>query len=139
MSKITAVIDGTTHEVDLTKVTGMDAMQFRMETGQELDLAVLGIIEQGGAVLLADLAVVKWLWLRQNGEPLANFALTAATVTLFPADHESRMTDQEHVAASLRAVAEAQAEVAAAQTALIEATDAVRSEAASAGEGLTVP
>lgn len=86
MSKITAVIDGTDHEVDLTRVTGMDAMQFRMETGHELDLAVLGIIEQGGAVLLADLAVVKWLWLRQNGEPLASFALTAASVTLFPAD-----------------------------------------------------
>lgn len=90
MSKITAVIDGTTHEVDLTKVTGMDAMQYRMETGQDLDLAVLGIVEQSSdAVLLADLAIVKWLWLRQNGQPFATFALVAATVTLFAGEDPS--------------------------------------------------
>lgn len=85
MSTITAVIDGTTHEVDLAKVSGLDAMQYRMETGQELDLAVLGIVERGEVVLLADLAVVRWLWVRQNVDPLATFALVAGTVTLFPA------------------------------------------------------
>lgn len=86
MSTITAVIDGTPHEVDLSKVTGLDAFQFRMETGQDLDLAVLAIIERGEAVLLADLAVVKWLWARQNVNPLGAFALVAASVTFVPAD-----------------------------------------------------
>lgn len=83
-STITAVIDGTTHPVDLTRVTGLDAVQYRMETGQELDLTVLGLLERSELVLLADLAVVKWLWVRQNVDPLATFALVASTVTLFP-------------------------------------------------------
>ena len=86
MSTITAVIDGTEHTVDLARVTGLDAVQYRMETGQELDLAVLGLLERGpDAVLLADATVVKWLWVRQNVDPLATFALMTTTVTLFPA------------------------------------------------------
>lgn len=84
MSTITAVIDGETHEVDLTRVTGLDAMQYRMETGQDLDLAVLGVLERGEALLLADLALVKWLWVRQSVNPVETFALVAASVTLFP-------------------------------------------------------
>lgn len=86
MSTITATIDGVDCSIDLAKVTGLDAWQFRMETGQELDLAVLGVMERGGAVLLADLAVAKWLWVRQTVDPLATFALVAASVTLVPAD-----------------------------------------------------
>lgn len=85
-STITAVIDGTAHTVDLTRVTGLDAVQYRMEAGQELDLAVLGLLERSEVVLLADLTVVKWLWVRQNIDPVATFALVAATVTLFPAE-----------------------------------------------------
>lgn len=85
-STITAVIDGTAHSVDLARVTGLDAIQYRIETGQELDLVVLGVLESGpDSVLLADLAVVKWLWVRQNVNPVATFALVASSVTLFPA------------------------------------------------------
>lgn len=86
MSQITVTVDGSEQVVDLAKVTGLDAMQFRMETGQELDLAVLGILERGEAVLLADLAVVHWLWVRQSADPLATFALVASSLTLFPAE-----------------------------------------------------
>lgn len=85
MSAITVTIDGAERVVDLAKVTGLDAMQFRMETGQELDLAVLGILDRGGVVLLADLAVVHWLWVRQSVDALASFALVASSLTLFPA------------------------------------------------------
>lgn len=83
-STITAVIDGTTHTVDLARVTGLDAMQYRMETGTELDLAVLSLLERGDVVLLADLCVVKWLWVRQHVDPLTPFAAVASSVTLFP-------------------------------------------------------
>lgn len=86
MSQITVTVDGSERVVDLAQVTGLDAMQFRMETGQELDLAVLGILERGEAVLLADLAVVHWLWARQSVDPLATFALVASSLTLFPAE-----------------------------------------------------
>lgn len=86
MSQITVTVDGSEQVVDLAKVTGLDAMQYRMETGQELDLAVLGILDRGNVVLLADLAVASWLWVRQSVDPLATFALVASSLTLFSAE-----------------------------------------------------
>lgn len=86
MSQITVTVDGSEQVVDLAKVTGLDAMQYYMETGQELDLAVLRILDRGEVVLLADLAVVHWLWVRQSVDRLATFALVASSLTLFPAE-----------------------------------------------------
>lgn len=87
-STITAVVDGSTCTVVLSRVTALDAMQFRIETGTELDLAVLSILERGEVVLIADLAVVRWLWVRQEVDPLAPFVTVAASITLFPAEPE---------------------------------------------------
>jgi len=85
MSTIKAEMDGTEFEVDLAKVTGLDATQYRLETGQELDLSVAMIIERGGLVVFAaDLAIMRWLWVRQNVDPLVHFAVVAASVPLLP-------------------------------------------------------
>ena len=86
MSQITVTVDGSEQVVDLAKVTGLDAMQYYMETGQDLDLAVLRILDRGNVVLLADLAVASWLWVRQSVDPLATFALVASSLTLFSAE-----------------------------------------------------
>lgn len=82
---ITAEVDGQTFAVEPHRITGLDALSFRHEVGAELDAVVLGWLEAGQVpALLADLAVVKWLWLRQNGQPLVSLAVVAASVPLLP-------------------------------------------------------
>ena len=84
-STITAEIDGQSFEVDLTKVSGLDAISYRHEVGAELDLLIVAWMEQGGIALLADLAIARWLWERQNVNPLAPLGVVAKGVTLLPA------------------------------------------------------
>lgn len=86
MSSITAEIDGQTFTVDLAKITGLDALAFRGAVGVDLDGVVAGWVDAGTVVALADLAVVKWLWARQQVDPLVPLAAVAATVMLLPAE-----------------------------------------------------
>lgn len=85
-STITATIDGQTFTVDLSMVTGLDAITYRGEVGADLDALVASWVEAGAVVTLADLAIIKWLWTRQRVDPLASLARVAQTVTLVPAD-----------------------------------------------------
>ncbi len=84
MSTITATVDGQTLVVDLARVTGLDAIAYRGSVGDNLDLVVAGWLEAGGIVALADVAIVKWLWWRQNIDPMVPLADVAASVTLLP-------------------------------------------------------
>ena len=85
MTTITAEIDGQTFAVDLTRVSGLDALTYRHAVGSELDALILGWLEAGRVpAFLADLAVVRWLWERQNVDPLASLAAVAASVALLP-------------------------------------------------------
>lgn len=82
---ITAEVDGQTFAVEPHRITGLDALAFRVDVGQEIDAVILEWLEAGEVpALLADLAVAKWLWLRQNGQPLVSLASVAASVTLLP-------------------------------------------------------
>lgn len=86
MTTITAEIDGQTFRVDLTRVSGLDALAYRHALGQELDALILGWLEAGHVpAFLADLAVVRWLWERQNVDPVASLPAVAASVFLLPA------------------------------------------------------
>lgn len=85
MTTITADIDGQTLMVDLSAITGLDALAFRLALGEEIDALVLRWVEaERIPALLADLAVAKWLWVRQNVDPLASLPAVAATVSLLP-------------------------------------------------------
>jgi len=85
VTTITAEIDGQTFTVDLTRVSGLDALTYRHAVGSELDALILGWLEAGRVpAFLADLAVVRWLWERQNVDPLASLAAVAASVALLP-------------------------------------------------------
>lgn len=91
MNTVSAVIKGAERTVDLSGVSALDAMQFRAETGQDLDLVLWAAIDQARAaaelgvdvLLLADRGVVWWLWCRQNVDPLMPFAAAAASVPMF--------------------------------------------------------
>lgn len=126
MSTITATIDDVELTVDLAKVTGLDALAFRYAIGAELDLVVARWASEGLSPLAADLAVVKWLWIRQHHDPLAPLALVAASVPLLPTSEPSEVT-----------VAQAAADGAAAE--VVEAARAVavaRQEAVDAAHAL---
>lgn len=82
---ISAEIDGQSFGVEPHRITGLDALSYRHEVGAELDALILGWLEAGRVpALLADLAVAKWLSVRQNGQPLASLAAVAASVSLLP-------------------------------------------------------
>ncbi len=88
MNSITATIEGQTLAVELHRITGRDALDYRIAVGEELDYRVgmlLGIGATGQEMPLADAAVVKWLWTRQNLNAAASLPAVAASVTLFPA------------------------------------------------------
>lgn len=86
MTTITAEIDGQTFTVDLARVSGLDALSYRHSVGAELDALILGWLEAGRVpAFLADLAVVRWLWERQNVDTLASLPAVASSVTLLPA------------------------------------------------------
>lgn len=86
MTTITAEIDGQTLTVDLAAVSGLDALAYRHAVGTEIDALILGWLEAGHVpAFLADLAVVRWLWERQNVNPLASLAAVAASLSLLPA------------------------------------------------------
>lgn len=83
---VRAEIDGQVFPVELWRVSGLDALSYRHEVGAELDALILGWVERGEVpALLADLSVAKWLWARQNGDPLVSLAVVAAGVGLLPA------------------------------------------------------
>lgn len=87
---IAADIDGQTFPVDLTAVTGLDALVYRQATGEELD-ARIGVLmltapDDGADWPLADRAVIKWLSTRQLINPDAPLAPVAASVTFLPAE-----------------------------------------------------
>ena len=83
VSTITATIDGQEFTVDLHRITALDALSFWGATGIDLDDLVTAWA--GGApTKLKDSGVVKWLWFRQNGEPLAPLTAVAFSVTLLP-------------------------------------------------------
>ena len=88
MNTITADIDGQTLTVELHQVTGLDALDYRKLIGEDLDYRVGVLIALGAAgqeMPLADAAVVRWLWTRQNVDRTASLAVVASTLTLFPA------------------------------------------------------
>lgn len=86
MTTITAEIDGQSFAVDLHRVTGLDALAYRRALDADLDALILGWLESGRApALLADLAVVRWLWERQNVDPMSSLLAVAASVPLLPA------------------------------------------------------
>lgn len=87
---VRAEIDGQVFPVELWRVTGLDALSYRHEVGAELDALILGWVQRGEVpALLADLSVAKWLWARQNGDPLVPLAAVAAGVGLLPAPTEN--------------------------------------------------
>lgn len=86
---VRAEIDGQVFPVELWRVSGLDALSYRHEVGAELDALILGWVQRGEVpALLADLSVAKWLWTRQNGQPLASLAAVAAGVGLLPAPEQ---------------------------------------------------
>ena len=69
-------------------VSGLDAFTYRAETGEDLD-ARIGVLvasapEEDTGWLLADRAVIIWIWHRQNIDPTVSFASVAALVKLMP-------------------------------------------------------
>ncbi len=85
MTMITAETDGQTFPVDLSRVSGLDALAYRQALGVEIDALILGWLEAGRVpAFLADLAVVRWLWERQNVDPLASLPVVASQVFLLP-------------------------------------------------------
>lgn len=81
-STITADLGDHKLTVDLSAVTGWDAITYGLTTGQHIETA-LGIPAEAP---LADLAVTVWLWHRQNGQPNVSLEAAARTITLLPAD-----------------------------------------------------
>lgn len=77
-------LDGVERTLELHRVTGLDALAYRNATGGELDAVLMSWIERREVGLLADMAVAKWLWIRQNGEPLAPLAQIAYSVKFLP-------------------------------------------------------
>lgn len=133
MTMITAEIDGQTFPVDLSRVSGLDALAYRHALGVEIDALILGWLESGRVpAFLSDLAVVRWLWERQNVDPLASLPVVASQVFLLPSPEapEAPATASEAVAGASALVAEAAAEVDAAERALADAQAGVVTAAA---------
>lgn len=72
---------------DLARVTGLDALEYRLRTGENLDpaLKALALTEIPGDDLpAADRVLVVWLAVRQQVDVDASLELVAATVPMFP-------------------------------------------------------
>lgn len=86
---ITAEDQGQAFPVDLTRVTGLDALVYRQTCGDDLDARVgawlVAAPDDSAGWSLADRALIKWLYVRQNVDPNAPLAAVADTVTLLPA------------------------------------------------------
>ena len=85
---ITADNNGQTCVVDLADVTGLDALVYRRDVGEELDHrlgALLAVAPDDSAGwCLADRTVIVWLWTRHNVDADARLAEVAASVHLMP-------------------------------------------------------
>lgn len=86
--QIAATIDTVTHVVDLAKVSGLDALVYRQETGRDLEAELTQMMarapESDDEWGLLDRTVIKWLSLRHHVDPDVSLALVAASVTMFP-------------------------------------------------------
>lgn len=71
----------------LANVTGLDALEYRLRTGKNLDpdLKALALADVPGDDLpAADRVLVVWLALRQSVDADASLELTATSVRMFP-------------------------------------------------------
>lgn len=84
-STITADVHGEPVVVDLTKVSALDALAFRIETDVDLEVFVARWLTRPDVPTLADHGVLVWLEARQNGQPHLPLATALAMVPLLPA------------------------------------------------------
>lgn len=86
-------IDNVTAEVDLSKVSALDALVYRQATDCDLDVLLSSLVRDASAEdfgssswRLADRGILKWLLIRQHISPDEPLAPVLASVTMFPAD-----------------------------------------------------
>lgn len=83
MSTITAEIDGRTLTVDLSEVNAWDAMAWNAAGLGALEAAIAGVTDPDALLLAPGLALVAWLWERQNGSPNISVEAVARTVPVY--------------------------------------------------------
>jgi hypothetical protein len=89
-AQLTATIEGQVFPVDVLAVTALDALVYERATGGMLEAKIAELTEaastEGAMLRSTDIAVVKWLWVRQHVDRDAGFAAVVASVPLFPVD-----------------------------------------------------
>jgi hypothetical protein len=85
MATLTAEIDGRTLVVDLSAITAWDAYAWEVVGLGALDACVAAVADPETVLTATGLAMVAWLYERQNGRPSVSVEAVARTITLFPA------------------------------------------------------